>query len=66
MNWKACCGLLASRDDEDHDYEDVEEPLPKPQVTPQQVRLLPHRFVAKGATVVHLHSHALIELQIID
>lgn len=32
MNFKACCGLLASKDDEDHDYEDVEqEPLPKPQ-----------------------------------
>jgi len=32
MNFKACCGLLGGRDDEDHDYEDMEqEPLPKPQ-----------------------------------
>lgn len=32
MNLKACCGLLANKDDEDHDYEDVaQEPLPKPQ-----------------------------------
>lgn len=32
MNFKACCGLLGGKDDEDHDYEDVEqEPLPKPQ-----------------------------------
>lgn len=32
MNFKACCGLLASnKDDEDHDYEDVgQAPLPKP------------------------------------
>ncbi len=34
MNFKACCGLLGGRDDdEDHDYEDMEqEPLPKPQL----------------------------------
>lgn len=32
MNFKACCGLLGGRDDEDYDYEDVEQdPLPKPQ-----------------------------------
>ncbi|CAN0490279.1 unnamed protein product, partial [Ectocarpus sp. 12 AP-2014] len=32
-NFKACCGLLASsKDDADHDYEDMEQdPLPKPQ-----------------------------------
>lgn len=31
MNLKACCGLWATKDDEDHDYyKDSEDPLPKP------------------------------------
>lgn len=31
IGWKACCGLWASKDDEDHDYyDDAEDPLPKP------------------------------------
>lgn len=32
MNFKACCGLWASKDDEENYYDDVEHaPLPKPQ-----------------------------------
>lgn len=39
MNLKACCGLLASKEDEDHDYEDVDHKiLPKPRASVERGR----------------------------
>ena len=39
MNLKACCGLLASREDEDHDYDDVDHKiLPKPRAAAERGR----------------------------
>lgn len=39
ISLKACCGLLVSKNDDDHDYEDEEEPLPKPQSTAEQLKV---------------------------
>lgn len=39
MNLKACCGLLASKEDEDHDYDAVDHKiLPKPRAAVERGR----------------------------
>lgn len=49
MNLKACCGLLANKEDEDYDYDDVEqEPLPKPQMA------LDTRKKVRGSSSEHI------------
>lgn len=39
ISLKACCGLLVGKNDDDHDYEDEGEPLPKPQSTAEQLKV---------------------------
>lgn len=57
MNFKACCGLLASKDDEDYDYEDVEqEPLPKP----QRAAADPRKKVRKKSRASKFAHHLII------
>lgn len=64
MNFKACCGLLAgSKDNEDYDYDDVEDPLPEPQTAAYVQRKvcydLAARTVLQKTATKQLPAHLL-------
>lgn len=55
MNLKACCGLLANKDDEDHDYEDVaQEPLPKPQTAAEARKVRCDINIENTLSILHI------------